>query len=88
MPIPEQSHCYRGSSPPPDKPSSSPNKLDVLNKVEQAVGEIQDSDTFGGYLEVLARFHRYSWGNIALVLAQIESCPVHRHLNDRACRKR
>src|SRR4051794_20829419 len=43
---------------------------DVLDRLEQAVGQIQDSETFRAYLDVQARFHRYSWGNVALILAQ------------------
>jgi hypothetical protein len=42
----------------------------VLARLEQAVGEIQDSETFRAYLDVQARFHRYSWSNVALILAQ------------------
>lgn len=34
------------------------------------MGQIQDSETFRRYLDVQARFHRYSWGNVALILAQ------------------
>lgn len=45
---------------------------DVLARLEQAVGEIQDEDTFRAHLDVQARFHRYSWSNVALILAQ---CP-------------
>lgn len=43
---------------------------DVLDRLEQAVGEIQDSDSFRAFLDVQARFHRYSWSNVALILAQ------------------
>src|SRR5690349_10402813 len=43
---------------------------DVFARLEQAVGAIQDSDTFRAYLDVQARFHRYSFGNVALILAQ------------------
>ncbi|MCL4552140.1 MAG: ArdC-like ssDNA-binding domain-containing protein [Candidatus Marsarchaeota archaeon] len=58
-----------GSSP--DKPSgSSSSRPEVLARLEQAVGQIHDSDTFRRYLDVQARFHKYSWGNVALILAQ------------------
>lgn len=50
--------------------SSSSNKAEVLNRLEQAVGQIQDSETFRRYLEVQARFHHYSFGNVALILFQ------------------
>jgi len=42
----------------------------VLARLEKAVGAIQDSDSFRRYLDVQARFHHYSWGNVALILAQ------------------
>src|SRR5437764_4615053 len=41
-----------------------------LTRLEQAVGAIQDSETFRAYLDVQARFHHYSPGNVALILAQ------------------
>src|SRR5438105_2553727 len=56
--------------PPPASREASVGKSDVLARLEQAVGEIQDSDTFRAYLDVQSRFHRYSWGNVALILAQ------------------
>src|SRR3954454_4165647 len=43
---------------------------DILARLEQAVGAIQDSDTFRAYLDVQARFHHYSPGNVALIMAQ------------------
>ncbi len=70
MARPEQFHRYRGASSPDKSSNPSLGKLDILNKLEQAVGEIQDSETFRRYLDVQARFHRYSWGNVALILAQ------------------
>src|SRR6266581_6832457 len=54
----------------PEDPSR--RHSDVLARLEQAVGEIQDSESFRRYLDVQARFHKYSWGNVALILAQ---CP-------------
>src|SRR3954467_13798844 len=42
----------------------------VLARLEKAVGQIQDSESFRSYLDVQARFHRYSWSNVALILAQ------------------
>src|SRR5215210_557533 len=57
---------------PPSTTRDDPAKHqpDVLARLEQAVGAIQDSDTFRAYLEVQARFYRYSWANVALILAQ------------------
>jgi len=43
---------------------------DVLARLEQAIGEIHDSETFRRYLEVQAKFYRYSWRNVALILSQ------------------
>jgi len=48
----------------------APPLPDILTRLDQAVGAIQDSETFRQYLEVQARFHRYSFGNVALILAQ------------------
>ncbi|TAK30919.1 MAG: hypothetical protein EPO21_18435 [Chloroflexota bacterium] len=50
--------------------SSPKGKPDVLSRLEQAVGEIHDSETFRRYLDVQSRFHHYSWGNVALILTQ------------------
>src|SRR5579884_2912048 len=47
-----------------------PNRAEVLDRLEEAVGQIQDSESFRRYLDVQARFHRYSWGNVALILMQ------------------
>jgi len=41
--------------------------LDVLAK---AVDEVRASDTFKAYLDVQAKFHRYSWHNTLLILSQ------------------
>jgi hypothetical protein len=56
------------TQPAPEYPSRP--RPDVLARLEQAVGEIQDSYSFRTYLDVQARFHRYSWSNVALILAQ------------------
>src|SRR2546423_11192428 len=41
-----------------------------LTRLEQAVGAIQDSETFRAYLDAQARFHQYSFGNVLLILSQ------------------
>ena len=38
-----------------------------LSRLERAVSEIQDSETFRRYLDMQAKFHRYSWGNVLLI---------------------
>lgn len=43
---------------------------DILSRLEQAVEAIHDSETFRSYLDVQSRFHRYSFGNVMLILAQ------------------
>lgn len=64
---PERSHAVL----PSEKSSAFPShRAEVLARLEQAVGQIQDSETFRRYLDVQARFHKYSWGNVALILMQ------------------
>jgi hypothetical protein len=62
------------SSPEVYRPSpaseASRRQPEILARLEQAVGAIQDSETFRAYLDVQARFHHYSPGNVALILAQ------------------
>ncbi|MGH3847854.1 MAG: hypothetical protein ACRDS0_41570, partial [Pseudonocardiaceae bacterium] len=59
------SRTERHRSSPED---SSRRQPDVLARLEQTVGQIQDSETFRRYLDVQARFHRYSPNNAALIL--------------------
>lgn len=42
----------------------------LIDRLEAAVGAIQDSDSFRRYLDIQARFHRYSWANTVLIVAQ------------------
>lgn len=42
----------------------------MLDQLEAQVAAIQDSATFRAFLDVQARFHHYSWGNVGLILAQ------------------
>jgi hypothetical protein len=60
----------RSEHPLLSSPDSSRRQPDILARLEQAVGAIQDSDSFRAYLDVQARFHRYSWSNVALIFAQ------------------
>jgi hypothetical protein len=62
MPTRERHH------PSPEDPSR--RQPDVLARLEQAVGQIQDSESFRRYLEIQARFHHYSPNNAALILLQ------------------
>jgi antirestriction protein ArdC len=51
-------------------------KDDALKKVDEGLAELNDALAAGGserfkqYLEVMSRFHRYSFGNVMLILAQ------------------
>jgi hypothetical protein len=56
--------------PDPSSEDASRRHADVLARLEQAVGQIQDSETFRRYLDVQARFHHYSPNNAALILMQ------------------
>jgi hypothetical protein len=40
---------------------------EALGRLDAAVSAIQDSDTFRRYLDVQARFHHYSYGNVLLI---------------------
>src|SRR5215212_10606274 len=53
-----------------DHESESDPVAASLLQLERAVEGIQDSDTFRAYLTAQARFHRYSWGNVLLIVAQ------------------
>lgn len=62
----------------PDHQPSLPEPLsqraaalrELTDRLEQAVTQIHDSDAFRRYLDSQARFHRYSFGNVLLILAQ------------------
>lgn len=41
---------------------------DSLDTLAKAVDKVRASDTFRRYLEIQARFHRYSWHNSLLIL--------------------
>jgi antirestriction protein ArdC len=43
---------------------------EALGRLDQAVSAIHSSDAFRAYLDVQARFHHYSYGNVLLILAQ------------------
>ncbi len=43
---------------------------DILQRFEDAVGAIQDSDSFRRWLDVSSRFHEYSLGNQLLIAMQ------------------
>src|SRR3954447_5955767 len=57
---------------PESGPSAEPPTpmRDALDRLESAVRAIHDSDSFRRFLDAQARFHRYSWGNVLLILDQ------------------
>src|SRR3954463_1082200 len=70
------SFAERGESSPFKESQSGPLSepstplRDALARLESAVGAIHDSDSFRRFLDAQARFHRYSWGNVLLILDQ------------------
>lgn len=52
------------------KTNPAERQHDILQRLEQSVEAIQDSDTFRHYLDFQSRFHRYSFSNTLLILAQ------------------
>src|SRR5712691_2396914 len=68
MPSLERSGSFQRSPDQETRPTSPLNE--TLARLEQAVAEIQDSETFRRYLDAQARFHHYSFGNVLLIVAQ------------------
>lgn len=50
--------------------TSEQRQPEILQRLEQAIGEIHDSESFRRYLDVQSRFHHYSPSNVALILSQ------------------
>ena len=51
----------------------SPDQLKVwTDRLEAGVSELHDSQRYADYLSAISKFHRYSYGNIILILQQ---CP-------------
>ncbi|UCE58278.1 MAG: hypothetical protein JSU63_12640, partial [Phycisphaerales bacterium] len=64
-------------SPPKQKQSSKDRAKamrqridDSLDTLARAVDDVRASETFKAYLDVQARFHKYSWHNSMLILSQ------------------
>ena len=72
MANPERPYPISSRQSSPEQSPGSSHRAEILARLEQAVGQIQDSETFRQYLDVQARFHHYSFGNVALILFQ---CP-------------
>lgn len=43
---------------------------EMLKRLEQAIGEIHDNESFRRYLDVQSRFHQYSPSNVLLIMFQ------------------
>jgi hypothetical protein len=70
MPSRERQGRSRSPSTQPERDPRFDALAEPLGRLEQAVAEIQDSETFRRYLEAQARFHHYSWGNVLLIVGQ------------------
>ncbi len=53
------------------RPSGQEKVAQALRRLEEGTGAILDSDSFRRYLQVMSRFHSYSWGNVMLIHAQM-----------------
>jgi hypothetical protein len=60
MVSPESSEFQPALEAVSGQPSTQP---DIRARLEAAIAEIHDSKDFRRYLDVQARFHKYSWGN-------------------------
>jgi antirestriction protein ArdC len=59
----------------PERQPSHPDPLsrcpaELLQRLADGIAAIQDSETFRRYLQVQARFHRYSFNNVLLIMSQ------------------
>ena len=63
MPRREHPSHHRDTLQQPDRVA------EALARLDQAVSAIHDSEDFRRYLDVQARFHRYSYGNVLLILS-------------------
>jgi hypothetical protein len=52
---------------PSEREQPTHKQPEILQRLEQALGEIYDSESFRRYLDVQARFHHYSPSNVALI---------------------
>jgi antirestriction protein ArdC len=64
MPLEEHQSHHRDTNRQGDRVA------EALGRLDEAVSAIHDSEAFRRYLDVQARFHRYSFGNVLLILSQ------------------
>ena len=60
-------------SRPDNYPTPSERLKAVTDKLEAGIKELFDSDRYAAYLQAMSKFHRYSYGNIILILSQYPS---------------
>ncbi len=61
-------NCHRSGN---DKTKELRNRIDAsLATLAKSVDQVRASETFKAYLDVQAKFHRYSWCNSLLILSQ------------------
>ncbi|MDQ3547830.1 MAG: ArdC family protein [Chloroflexota bacterium] len=53
-----------------EQASSEDRLAATLRTLDEGIASILDSDAFARYLDVMSRFHHYSFGNVMLILAQ------------------
>ena len=69
--VPRNHRTGDWTSSPKDKDKALRARIDdSLDTLAKAADELRASDTFKAYLEVQARFHKYSWHNSMLILSQ------------------
>jgi antirestriction protein ArdC len=68
---PERGHTNKREGAIYDGQADRENKVAAaLTTLEQGIATLTDADSFKQYLTTMARFHQYSYGNVALILAQ------------------
>src|SRR5260370_37551681 len=60
----------QGRRPSPDAKIPDDRLAGVLQTLEHGIEAILTSDGYQAYLKTMAKFHGYSFGNIALIMAQ------------------
>lgn len=58
--------------PRPDYAARAERLKEVTDKLEAGITELYQSDRYAAYLQAMSKFHRYSFGNVLLILLQ---CP-------------
>ena len=51
-------------------PTRSERLKEVTDRLEAGIADLFHSDNYAAYLTAMSKFHRYSYGNIVLILSQ------------------